>query len=142
MQKFGYFEILTYFVVLTDPREDRGRNHNLLDLVALVLCGTICLANTSGRTLNGSQWRTSNGSVSFCSFRMVSHLTTRWAVFSQDLTRKSFRSASDARSSNCSLNWRERRLRLTERRSHDNSTGKSALHVVSAWANHVNFCLG
>ena len=46
MHKLGYFEFLTYFVDLTDPRKDRGHNHNLLDLVALVLCGTICGANT------------------------------------------------------------------------------------------------
>ena len=42
----GYFEFLAHFVELTDPREDRGANHNLLDLVGLALCGTLCGANS------------------------------------------------------------------------------------------------
>lgn len=46
MLKNGYFKFLTFFVDLTDPREDRGRNHRLQDLIALALCGTICGANT------------------------------------------------------------------------------------------------
>lgn len=29
MHKFGYLEFLTYFVDLTDPREDRGRKRLL-----------------------------------------------------------------------------------------------------------------
>lgn len=35
MHKFGCFEFLTFFVDLTDPRKDRGHNHNLLELVSL-----------------------------------------------------------------------------------------------------------
>ena len=42
----GYFEFLAHFVELTDPRKDRGKNHQLLDMVALALCGTICGANS------------------------------------------------------------------------------------------------
>ena len=44
--KNGYFEFLTHFVDLTDPRLDRGNNHQLPDMIALALCGTICGANT------------------------------------------------------------------------------------------------
>ena len=46
MHKLGYFEFLTHSVDLTDPRKDRGRNHNLLDLVGIVLCGAIYGADT------------------------------------------------------------------------------------------------
>ena len=46
MRTNGYFEFLTYFVDLEDPRADRGKNHSLLDMVGLVLCGTICGADT------------------------------------------------------------------------------------------------
>jgi len=46
MHKFGYSEFLTHFVDLADVQEHRGQNHNLLDLVGIVLCGTICGANT------------------------------------------------------------------------------------------------
>jgi hypothetical protein len=48
MRTNGYFEFLTYFVDLEDPRADRGNNHSLIDMVGLVLCGTICGADTSG----------------------------------------------------------------------------------------------
>jgi len=46
MQTNGYFEFLTYFVDLEDRRADRGNNHLLIDMVGLVLCGTICGADT------------------------------------------------------------------------------------------------
>jgi hypothetical protein len=29
-----------------DPRADRGNNHSLIDMVGVVLCGTICGADT------------------------------------------------------------------------------------------------
>jgi len=44
--KNGYFEFLAHFVDLTDPRKERGRNHKLLDMVALALCGTLAGANS------------------------------------------------------------------------------------------------
>ena len=47
MRTNGYFEFLTYFVDLEDPRADRGKNHCLLDMVGLVLCGTICGADNA-----------------------------------------------------------------------------------------------
>ncbi len=46
MQKSGCFDFLTYFVELKGPQADRGNDHLLLDMVALVLCGTICGANS------------------------------------------------------------------------------------------------
>ena len=42
MQTNGYFEFLTHFFDLEDPREDLGSNHLLIDRVGRVLCGTIC----------------------------------------------------------------------------------------------------
>ena len=42
----GYFEFLAFFVDLSDPRKDRGENHQLLDMVGLALCGTIAGANS------------------------------------------------------------------------------------------------
>ena len=44
--KNGYFEFLAHFVDLTDPREDCGLNHLLIDGIGLALCGTICGANS------------------------------------------------------------------------------------------------
>ena len=37
--------ILHHFAALEDPRVDRTRQHHLLDLVAIALCGVICGAN-------------------------------------------------------------------------------------------------
>ncbi|MFY9255562.1 MAG: hypothetical protein WAO83_19065 [Fuerstiella sp.] len=36
MQTNGYFEFLTHFVDLDDPRQDCGNNHLLIDMVGLV----------------------------------------------------------------------------------------------------------
>ena len=144
MHKFGYFEFLTYFVDLTDPREDRGRNHHLLDLVALVLCGTICGANTWADierfAVAHLEW--------FKQFLQLPH-----GVPSHDTLGRVFARLDTKEFQECLGRWVEQlQFQLegktvaidgkTARRSHDNSTGKSALHVVSAWANHVNFCLG
>jgi hypothetical protein len=42
----GYCELLTFFKELPATRHDRGRNHLLIDMVALALCGTIRGADT------------------------------------------------------------------------------------------------
>ena len=34
--------ILTHFEDLTDPRVDRGKLHNLIDIVGITLCAFLC----------------------------------------------------------------------------------------------------
>ena len=40
-----HFDFLAHFIDLTDPRADRGWNHQLTDLVALALCAMLCGAD-------------------------------------------------------------------------------------------------
>ena len=37
--------IVEYFAALKDPRIDRSKRHNLLDIVTIAICGTICGAD-------------------------------------------------------------------------------------------------
>ena len=37
--------IVEYFAALDDPRIDRTKRHNLLDIVTIAICGTICGAD-------------------------------------------------------------------------------------------------
>lgn len=142
--KNGYFEFLAHFVDLTDPREDRGYNHNLFDIVALALCGTICGANSWAdieRFAKGHQgW-------------FEQFLELPFGVPSHDTFGRVFARLDTDEFQQCLGRWVEQlQLQLegqtvaidgkTLRGSHDRSSAQEALHVVSAWAHQVNFCLG
>ncbi len=140
----GYFEFLTFFVDLSDPRKDRGHNHRLLDMVGLALCGTIAGANSWAdieRFARGHQdW-------------FEEFLELPYGVPSHDTFSRVFARLDTEEFQQCLSRWVEHlQLQLagetvaidgkTLRGSHDRSAGQEALHVVNAWANHVSFCLG
>jgi len=140
----GYFEFLTYFVDLSDPRRDRGRNHNLLDMVALALCGTIAGANS---------WADIERFAVAHQGWFEEFLELPQGVPSHDTFSRVFARLDTAEFQQCVSRWVERlQFSLagetvaldgkTLRGSHDRSSGQEALHVVNAWANHVSFCLG
>ncbi len=65
MKANGDFEFLTCFEELPDPWLDRGKNHLLIDMVTLALCGTICEAETWAdleRFSLAHRWNRANGS--------------------------------------------------------------------------------
>ena len=37
--------LATYFATLQDPRQERTRKHNLLDIIAITICAVICGAD-------------------------------------------------------------------------------------------------
>lgn len=140
----GYFEFLAFFVDLSDPRKDRGENHQLLDMVGLALCGTIAGANSWADierfAVAHQEW--------FEQFLELPH-----GVPSHDTFGRVFARLDTKEFQQCLGRWVEHlQLQLagdtvaidgkTLRGSHDRSAGQEALHVVNAWANHVNFCLG
>ena len=132
--KNGCFEFLIHFVDLTDPREERGRNHLLMDMVGMTLCGTICGANT---------WADIER---FC----VAHqdwfsefLELPNGVPSHDTFGRVFRVLDTQQFQECLARWVEDlQLQLegktvamdgkTVRGSHDKAAGQKPLHVVSA----------
>jgi predicted transposase YbfD/YdcC len=140
----GYFEFLTFFVDLSDPRKDRGNNHNLLDMVALALCGTIAGANS---------WADIERFAKAHQEWFEEFLELPFGVPSHDTFGRVFARLDTEEFQHCLGRWVEHlQLQLegqtvaidgkTLRGSHDRSAGQQALHVVNAWANHVSFCLG
>lgn len=140
----GYFEFLAHFVELSDPRRDRGRNHNLLDMVALALCGTIAGANSWADVerfaVAHRGW--------FEQFLDLPHGIPAHDTFSRVFARldtQEFQGCLGLWVAQLQLQLAGETVAIdgkTIRGSHDRSAGQDALHVVNAWANHVNFCLG
>lgn len=140
----GYFEFLSFFVDLGDPRKDRGQNHRLLDMVGLALCGTIAGANSWADierfALAHQEW-------------FEQFLELPYGIPSHDTFGRVFARLDTEEFQQCLGRWVEDlQLKLsgetvaidgkTLRGSHDRSAGQEALHVVNAWAHHVSFCLG
>lgn len=140
----GYFEFLTVFVDLGDPRKERGHNHRLLDMVGLTLCGTIAGANS---------WADIERFARAHQDWFEEFLELPYGIPSHDTFGRVFARLDTEEFQQCLARWVEHlQLHLagetvaidgkTLRGSHDRSAGQEALHVVNAWANHVNFCLG
>lgn len=139
-----YFEFLAHFVDLTDPRKDRGNNHNLLDVIALALCGTICGANS---------WADIERFATAHIEWFEQFLELPFGVPSHDTFGRLFARLDTVEFQDCLGQWvRQLQLHLegetvcidgkTLCGSHDRSAGQEALHIVNAWASQVNFCLG
>ncbi len=140
----GYFEFLAHFVDLTDPREDRGYNHHLLDVIGLALCGTICGANS---------WADIERFAQAHQDWFEQFLELPYGVPSHDTFGRLFARLDTEEFQKCLSQWvQQLQLQLdgetvaidgkTLRGSHDQSAAQGALHMVSAWANQVKFCLG
>jgi len=142
--RIGMVAILTRFEKLTDPRVERTKRHVLLDMVAMALCAAICGANSwvdvEKFGVAKREWFTRflelpNGIPSHDTFgRVFARLDTQEFLI-------------------CLQNWlRSLHLSLKEqgvaidgktlRGSFDAASGKSALHVVSAWASGLRLSLG
>jgi predicted transposase YbfD/YdcC len=140
----GYFDFLAHFVDLADPRSDRGHNHNLQDLIALVLCGTLCGADSYADIerfcVAHQEW--------FEQFLELPH-----GIPAHDTLGRVFARLDPDQFQQCLGKWvaaLQRQLAgetvaidgKTLCGSHDRSAGQQALHVVNAWATQISFCLG
>jgi predicted transposase YbfD/YdcC len=138
------FSIQTHFADLADPRLDRTRYHELMDIIVIAICATICGAegwvDIANYGIAKQEWLQTflalpNGIPSHDTFRRVFCLLDptsflvcwqRWIdVLSTGLGLK--RIAIDGK---------------VARRSFDRATGKAALHLVSAWATEQHLVLG
>src|SRR6266436_4851147 len=136
--------IQTHFAALDDPRIDRTRLHDLLDIVVIALCAVLCGAEgwediaKYGRAKQG--WLRTflslpNGIPSHDTFRRVFCLLDPCAFH------ECFQHWIDALSAGLGL----KRIAIdgkTMRRSFDRASGKAALHLVSAWATQQHLVLG
>ena len=130
--------IVDHFSDIEDPRIERNKLHKLIDILTITICAVVCNADTwedieeFGKAKEG--W-----------FRKYLHLAN--GIPSHDTIRRVFIRLKPEQLQSSFLSW-VRALRHTEggaeliaidgktaRRSFDSSKGKSAIHMVSAWAN-------
>ena len=144
MARIGVVAVLTRFENLTDPRIERTKQHMLLDMVTIALCAAICGADSwvdvEKFGLAKQEW--------FARFLQLPH-----GIPSHDTFGRLFARLDTNEFLLCLQNWlRSLHLSLkdqgiaidgkTLRGSFDAASGKSALHVVSAWACGLRLSLG
>ena len=136
--------ITAHFAALPDPRVERTKEHQLLDIMTIALCAIICGADswvdveTFGREKRA--W-------------LGTFLALPSGIPSHDTFGRVFARLDPEAFGHCFLAW----VRAvapetagqvvaldgkTVRRSHDRANGKAALHLVSAWASASGLVLG
>jgi predicted transposase YbfD/YdcC len=133
-----------HFAKLTDPRMERTKLHSLLDMVLIALCATICGAEGWADVERfGKMKRDWFGRFLSLENGIPSH-DTFGRVFAR-LDTQEFQACVHNWLLNLGLRLKDQGISIdgkTLRHSFDTATGKSALHVVSAWASQLRICLG
>jgi len=135
--------ILEHFEGVTDPRLERRKLHNLLDIIAIAICAVICGADTwvDVELFGESKEKWLRG------FLELPH-----GVPSHDTFGRVFRRIDPIEFQACFLEWVKAVSQATEgrviavdgkqlRRSHDKALGKDAIYMVSAWASEAKLVL-
>ena len=136
--------LIEHFSKLEDPRVDRNKKHELIDVIVLCVCAALsgaegwCDIEEFGRTK--LDW-----------LRRYVPLTNGIPV--DDTIARIISALSVSGFQECFLSWMEDVVKLSEgeiialdgkthRRSHDRKRGVKALHMVSAWACRNGVVLG
>lgn len=143
MNKNQHPSIPKYFKSLTDPRRENKR-HKLIDIISIAICAVICNADSFAHIYEFGQakheW--------FKKFLELPH-----GIPSTDTFERVFAKIDPREFKACFMQWVQAISQLTKgevvavdgktlRRSHDQSNGKSAIHMVSAWACANGLVLG
>jgi predicted transposase YbfD/YdcC len=136
--------IQTHFATLEDPRIDRTRHHDLMNIVVIAICAVICgcegWVDIAKYGRSKYDW-------------LKTFLTLPNGIPSHDTFRRVFCLLDPAAFHECFQHWIEalsaglglKHIAIdgkTLRRSFDRASGKSALHLVSAWATEQHLVLG
>lgn len=136
--------ILTHFSRLDDPRDSRGKDHLLLDIITIALCAVISGAEgwediaEYGRAKQ--EW-------------LATFLPLPNGIPSADTFGRVFARLDPEQMQDCFLSWVRAIRQLlgsevvaidgkTLRHSDDKGSGKAAIHMVSAWASANRLVLG
>ena len=133
-----------HFADLTDPRIDRSRLHELLDIVAIAICAVVAGADSWDDIEDFG-----NAKIDW----LGTFLELPNGIPSHDTFRRLFERLDPAEFQKGFLGWIEALHEATERqviaidgkslrRSFDRAGGKSALHLVHAWATANHLLLG
>jgi predicted transposase YbfD/YdcC len=132
------------FGTLTDPRKERARRHELLDILILAVCAVICDCNS---------WV---DIAEFCRIRLdwfQSFLDLPNGIPSHDTFGRVFARLNPKEFEHCFILWAEGLREAlggeyinidgkTLRRSHDYARNQTPIQMVSAWAGANNLVLG
>ena len=135
--------IETHFENLTDPRVDRGKNHNLLDMIFMALTATLCgaqgWADVERFVRSKHRW--------FRQFISLEHGVPSHDTFGRVFARLDtveFLSAMHTWVDSFAASLRGQGVAIdgkTLRGSFDRAAGKSALHSITAFACDLRVCL-
>jgi predicted transposase YbfD/YdcC len=136
--------LLHHFADLTDPRSDHTKRHPLLDLIALTLCAVVAGADAWTDVENYGHakhdW-------------LATFLDLPYGIPSHDTLGRVFAALDPDAFQRCFLGWMHAVVGASQgklvaidgkalRRSLDAAKGKSAIHLVSAWACENHLLLG
>jgi hypothetical protein len=132
----GGATIAAYFAELSDPRVERTRLHELVDILVIAICAVICGADSwvemeaYGRAKE--KW-------------LRQFLVLPYGIPSHDTFARVLARLKPEELQQCFLRWMQAVSEVTHgevvaidgktlRRSFDRAAGKGAIHMVSAWA--------
>lgn len=136
--------IFEHFQDLDDPRQNRGNNHSLYEMIVMALTAAIagagCWVDVERFGIAKRTW--------FEKFLVLEHGIPSHDTFGRvfaALDSDAFLVCLQEWLESLSLNMKGQGVAIdgkTLRHSFDNATGKASLHVVNAWATGLRICLG
>ncbi len=140
MAESHHVSILDHFDDLDDPRVERTRRHQLVDIIAIAICGADSWVHVELFGKSKLEW-----------FQTFLELPN--GVPSHDTFGDVFARLDPAQFQNCFVSWTQAIAELlpgevvaihgkTARRSYDRAGSKGAMHLVSAWATQNTLTLG